>query len=84
MSYSLLMLRRAQRELADVPPGAYEPIVTAIRSLADVPRPPRCAKLTGREGWRIRIGEYRVIYEIDDAQQTITILHIGNRRDVYR
>jgi mRNA interferase RelE/StbE len=43
-----------------------------------------CLKLTGREGWRIRVGKYRVIYEIDDKERTITVLHVGLRRDVYR
>jgi len=43
-----------------------------------------CNRLTGRDGWRIRVGDYRVIYEIDDERQMITILHIGHRRDVYR
>ncbi|MFP5261568.1 MAG: type II toxin-antitoxin system RelE family toxin [Blastocatellia bacterium] len=56
----------------------------AIRDLSQVPRPQGCKKLTGREGWRIRVGGYRVIYEIDDARQTLTILPIGNRRDVYK
>jgi mRNA interferase RelE/StbE len=43
-----------------------------------------CLKLTGREGWRIRVGKYRVIYEIDDKERAITVLHVGLRRDVYR
>lgn len=46
-------------------------------------RPIGCKKLVGREGWRIRAGDYRAIYEIDDAQQKVTVLHIGNRRDIY-
>lgn len=47
------------------------------------PRPPSCLKLSGREGWRIRVGNYRVVYEIDDGQQAVTILNIGHRRDIY-
>ena len=84
MSYSLSVLRRAQKELAEVPAEDQERIAAAIRDLGESPRPPGCRKLTGREGWRIRIGNFRVIYEIDDGQRLVTILHVGNRRDVYR
>ncbi len=84
MSYTISILRSAQKELEDLPADAYERIRDDINALADDPRPSGCLKLTNREGWRIRIGNYRVIYEIDDEQQIITVLHIGHRRDVYR
>jgi mRNA interferase RelE/StbE len=84
MSYTISILRRAQKELDDLPADAYERIRDDIRALAEDPRPPGCLKLTNREGWRIRIRDYRVIYEIDDEQGIITILNIGHRRDVYR
>ncbi len=44
--------------------------------------PPK--KLTGREGWRIRVGQYRVIYEIEDVIRVVTVLDVGHRRDIYR
>jgi mRNA interferase RelE/StbE len=84
MSYSIGILRRAQKELAQIPKQEYERIKEAIEGLSQDPRPPGCKKLTGREGWRIRVGDYRVIYEIDDTQQRLTVLHIGHRRDVYK
>ncbi len=84
MSYSLLILRRAQSELASVPQLAYEKLKAAISTLGENPRPHGCRKLTGREGWRIRVGDYRVIYEIDDDAHNVTIFHVGHRRDVYR
>jgi mRNA interferase RelE/StbE len=84
VSYSLSILRRAQKELAQIPHGDYERIVEAIRGLAENPRPVGCRKLAAREGWRIRVGDFRVIYEIDDGQRSVTVLHVGNRRDVYR
>ena len=84
MTYSLSILRRAQKELAQVPAGDQDRLIEAIRSLGDNPRPSGCRKLSGREGWRIRIGSFRAIYEIDDSQRLVTILHIGHRRDVYR
>ena len=83
MSYEVFILRRAQKELAALPKTDYERVRDAIVALAENPRPVGCKKLTGREGWRIRSGDYRAIYEIDDAQKRVTVLHIGNRRDVY-
>lgn len=84
MSYNLLILRSAQKQLARLPIEAFESVRDAIYALAEDPRPTGCLKLKNREGWRIRIGDYRVIYEIDDKQQIVTVLHVGNRRDVYR
>jgi len=84
MSYAVFILRRAQKELARLPVEAYERLKEAIESLGEEPRPMGSQKLTGREGWRIRVGDYRVIYEIDDAEQVVTVLHVGHRRDVYR
>lgn len=83
MSYELLILRRAQKELANLPKIDYGRVRDAMGALATNPRPTGCKKLVGREGWRIRSGNYRVIYEIDDAQQKVTVLHVGHRRDVY-
>ncbi len=83
MSYEVLILRRAQKELANLPKADYERVRDAMAALAENPRPVGCKKLVGREGWRIRSGDYRTIYEIDDAQQTVTVLHIGHRRDIY-
>ena len=83
MSYEVLILRRAQKELAELSRADYERVRDAVAALAENPRPAGCKKLVGREGWRIRAGDYRAIYEIDDAQQKVTVLHIGHRRDVY-
>ncbi len=68
MTYTLVILRRAQQELQRLPRADYERVRDAIRALADAPRPPGCLALTGRDGWRIRVGNYRVIYEVNDAQ----------------
>lgn len=81
--YAVLILRRAQKELANFSKTDYERVRDAVAGLAGNPRPAGCKKLVGREGWRIKAGDYRVIYEIDDAQKQITVLHIGHRRDVY-
>lgn len=77
-------MRRAQKELAQLPEEVYRDVRDAILKLSKECRPPGSLKLRGRDGWRIRVGDYRVIYEIDDERKIITILHIGHRRDIYR
>jgi mRNA interferase RelE/StbE len=84
MIYSLFILRRAQKELENLPPESYERVCRVILSLAQDPRPAGCKKLSGREGWRARVGVFRVVYEIDEDSSTVTVLHVGHRRDVYR
>ncbi|HKP72174.1 MAG TPA: type II toxin-antitoxin system RelE/ParE family toxin [Pyrinomonadaceae bacterium] len=83
MSYRLLVLSRAEKDLKRLPAEYFERVRDAIRNLASNPRPVGSLKLVGRTGWRIRVGVYRVIYEIDDKQQSVTILNVGHRRDIY-
>ena len=83
MKYTLLMLRRAQNGLAELPKADYERMRDALEYLAEEPRPTGCKKLTGRSGWRIRSGDYRAIYDIDDERKTITILDVSHRRNIY-
>lgn len=84
MTYAIFILRRAQKELSGLPHESYTRVRDAIRRLADEPRPGGSKKLTGRAGWRIRVGSYRVVYEVADQARVVTIMHIGHRRDVYR
>jgi mRNA interferase RelE/StbE len=67
-----------------LPDDARERVTRAIDGLAEEPHPPGRRKLQGREGWRIRVGDYRVVYEIDDDLRMVTVLQAGHRRDVYR
>ena len=84
MSHAVAVMPRVQKELARLPPGIYEAVRDTIRALGENPRPSGYTKLTGREGWRIRVGSYRIIYEIDDGERDVTVLHVGHRREVYR
>ena len=83
MNYAVSILRRAQKELGQLSSPSFERVCDATRTLAENPRPSGCRKLVGRDGWRIRVGDYRVIYQIDDPARTVLVLHVGHRRDIY-
>ena len=83
-SYSILITKSAVNELANVPAKDRQRIVTRIGSLADEPRPMGVEKLSGDDKYRIRQGDYRILYEIVDADLIVTVVRVGNRRDVYR
>ena len=83
--YEILIERAAERDLRALPHTIFNRIVSRINALAENPRPPGCHKLTGsRNDWRIRIGDYRVIYDIDDARRRVRIFRVRHRREVYR
>ena len=74
----------ALRELRKIDRSAQPRIQGAIALLAEDPRPPASRPLRGREGYRLRVGDYRFIYTIDDGVLLIVIVTIGHRRDVYQ
>jgi mRNA interferase RelE/StbE len=84
LAYEVFILRRAQKELANLPKQNYARVRDLISTLANNPRPTGCKKLTGREGWRVRSGDYRVIYEIDESNKRLVILDVGHRKDIYQ
>jgi mRNA interferase RelE/StbE len=84
VTYDVRILRAARKALADLPAEDYLRVIEPIEALAQQPRPNGCVKLTGSPYWRIRVGVYRVIYEIDDDGQVVVVTTIGHRRDVYR
>lgn len=84
MIYSIEILRAAQKQLSKIERTHQQRIIDAIRELAADPRPSGCKKLSGRPAFRIRIGSFRVIYEIHDKQLLVIVVTIGDRKDVYR
>ena len=87
LEYTILTVSAARRQLAQLKNANSRhasQITDAILSLAKNPRPPGCRKLVNRREWRLRVGNYRVLYLIDDLRRTVTIVVIANRRDVYR
>ncbi len=81
--YQVVIEKQVQKQLAKITPPNYNKVVSALQDLANNPRPQGYKKLKGRQGFRIRIGDYRIIYNINDNILTVFILAIGNRRDVY-
>jgi mRNA interferase RelE/StbE len=83
-NYELLIKRSAAKELDALPTPDRRRIAAKIHLLAKDPRPPGVERLSGAEWYRLRQGDYRVLFEIDDGKRTVTIVRIGHRRDVYR
>ena len=83
--YKVYIERTAERDLKQLSSQLFGRIIPKIKALADDPRPPGCRKITGsKNDWRIRIGDYRVIYEVDDAERAVRIMRVRHRREVYR
>ena len=84
LKYSLDIKQSAQKELDALDDTLFTRIDRRILALADNPRPAGCKKLKGyKDQWRIRIGDYRVIYIIDNPSKTVTVTHVAHRREVY-
>ncbi|NJL29381.1 MAG: type II toxin-antitoxin system RelE/ParE family toxin [Thermoanaerobaculia bacterium] len=84
-SFEIEWKRSATRELRNLAPDARRRILAAVQSLAANPRPHGSRKLVGAENsWRVRIGDYRVVYSIFEAALIIEIVRVGHRREVYR
>jgi len=84
MKYRIVLPKSVQRELDRLPDEVAKRVLVRLRQLETDPRPVDVKKLKGREAWRIRIGDYRVIYEIHDRQLHILVISVGHRRDIYR
>lgn len=83
-SYSVLIKRDAEKELRGLPRPDLRRVTARIAALGSDPRPPGAHKLSTLERYRIRQGDWRVLYEVDDQVRTVTVVKIGHRREVYR
>ena len=83
-SYSVVLKSSAQKELDALDDPVFRRIDRKILALAENPRPAGCKKLKGyRDQWRIRIGDWRVVYFIDDSAKRVSITRVAHRREVY-
>lgn len=84
-SYRIEFRAPAEKDLRRVAPEQLVKRVAAITALGNLPRPPNVTKLSGsHDAYRVRSGDYRVIYRIDDARKCLTVERVRHRRDVYR
>ena len=87
MKYELLrspLALRQLRHLRRTNPQVTSVIIARITALSDDPRPPGATRLVNRPEWRIRIGSYRVLYQINDKNGTVTVASVSHRRNIYR
>jgi mRNA interferase RelE/StbE len=84
MTYRVEISRRAAKAVSSLDKALRRKILAAIEGLSGNPRPVGCKKLAGQEAWRIRVGDYRVVYEIHDQTLLVLVVDIGHRREIYR
>lgn len=84
MTYEIAVLRTAVKSVERLPKAVQDRVVDAIAELAETPRPAGAKKLVARDALRIRVGDYRIIYEVDDETKTDQVVVISHRKDAYR
>jgi mRNA interferase RelE/StbE len=83
-SYNVTLKRSAQKEVRALDAALRVRVIRAVRELADVPRPPGCRKLIDSDDrWRIRVGDYRIIYTVDDAGRSVDVVAVRHRGKAY-
>ena len=82
--YRLEVSHIAHRQIRRLPAQTQERVNSAIARLAENPRPPGAKKLTARDGYRVRVGDYRILYQVDDGAKVVIIYRVMARGDVYR
>jgi mRNA interferase RelE/StbE len=83
--YEILLERRAEKDLRKLSSELFQRIIAKIQSLSENPKPQGSRKITGSKiDWRIRIGDYRAIYEIDEQEKRVRIMRVRHRREAYR
>ena len=81
--YKIFLLPQAQKDLGGYKSKTFDRIIRKISLLQDNPRPPGCLKLTTEEGYRLRTGNYRIIYRIDDKKRNVYVYRIKHRKEAY-
>jgi mRNA interferase RelE/StbE len=85
MTYRVALAAAAIRQVRKLDPHARRRVQAAIELVANEPRPPAAGRLVGGGGeWRVRTGDYRIVYEIDDDRLLVLVVAVGHRRDIYR
>jgi len=83
--YEILLVKQAEKDLKNLPIQIFDRVITAIKDLSSNPRPSGCLKLKNlSQDYRIRVGDYRIIYEIDNKNQIVKVMRVRHRRESYR
>jgi len=83
-SYKLVFKKSVAKDLRTIPNPDLKRILARMRTLAEDPRPPGTEKLSGEDKYRLRQGNYRILYTVNDADICVVIVKVGHRREVYR
>lgn len=84
MAYAVVLTKKAERQIKKLPPGIRSHLAACLSAIASDPRPQGCKKLTDSPYYRVRTGDIRIVYDIDDAQSRVAILLVADRKDVYK
>lgn len=83
--YEIYIERTAERDLRRLPSHPFSNIIARLKALSAEPRPIGCGKIVGTDDfWRVRVGDYRIIYEIDDSARAVRVMRVRHRKDAYR
>ena len=83
--YEVNLEHAAERDLRKLPAEVFYRLIVPIKNLAENPRPTGCRKITGsKSDWRIRVGNYRIVYEIDEKAKVVRVMRIRYRKEAYR
>ena len=84
MSYEVVLSERAAKALRKLDRGVRDRVLATIEQLAEEPRPVGCKRLSNSPFYRVRVGDYRVVYDVEDAVVRVTVVKLGHRREVYQ
>lgn len=82
--YQVFVQPSAQKEIEKLPKSAQAKVLKALVALGENPRPANCKKLVGTDSWRVRLGEYRIVYWIEDNILSVEVVRVAHRKDVYK
>jgi mRNA interferase RelE/StbE len=84
MAYSIHLTRQAYKQIDDLPAAMRPEVLEVLARLADTPRPSGCKWIRELRAWRLRVGDFRILYDIDDDLSEVTVFRVQDRKDVYR
>jgi mRNA interferase RelE/StbE len=84
VTYRIIIPKSVQKQIKKLPDNVRQNVVKSLLDLQETPRPQNSLKMKNSQGYRLRLSEYRILYDIDDLTQTLTLRRVGHRREIYR